>query len=159
MTGRWGARADGVLTTARLALEPLRVDHAAAMVEVLSDPGLYTYTGGSPPTLTQLRARYARQTTENPAWRNWIVIAGSDPVGYVQADVTGTAAVLAWVIGARWQRRGYATEAAGAVMTALAPRRFSAVIGKHNSGSQRVASRLGLHETEEIVDAETRWSN
>ena len=42
---------------ARLTLEPLRVDHAPAMVEVLADPALYEFTGGRPPTLDELTAR------------------------------------------------------------------------------------------------------
>jgi RimJ/RimL family protein N-acetyltransferase len=145
------------IETARLVLEPLRIDHAAGMVEVLADPELYAYTGGTPPTSAELEERYARQTTENPAWRNWIVHTDREPVGYVQADVTDGDAVLAWVIGTPWQGRGYATEAAAAVMKALSPRHFSALIGPENVPSQHVAARLGLRPTDEVVDGETRW--
>ena len=48
--------------TARLVLEPLRVDHAAEMVAVLASPALYAVTGGEPPSLAELTVRYARQT-------------------------------------------------------------------------------------------------
>jgi hypothetical protein len=36
--------------TARLALLPLRVEHAGEMAEVLSDPALHAFTGGAPDT-------------------------------------------------------------------------------------------------------------
>ena len=44
-----------------ITLEPLRVDHASEMVEVLGDPALYEFTGGESPTLDELTARYAHQ--------------------------------------------------------------------------------------------------
>jgi len=46
----------------RLLLEPLAVDHAAGMVDVLADPSLYEYTGGEAPSLDLLDGRYAAQT-------------------------------------------------------------------------------------------------
>jgi len=45
----------------RIQLSPLTVHHAPAMVSVLADPSLYLFTGGTPPTLEELTARYARQ--------------------------------------------------------------------------------------------------
>ncbi|MEV4382889.1 hypothetical protein [Streptosporangium sp. NPDC049644] len=36
--------------TARLTLEPPAVRHAAEMAEVLGDPALHTFIGGSPET-------------------------------------------------------------------------------------------------------------
>ena len=47
-------------------LTPLTVDHAVAMVDVLSDPSLYEFTGGTPPTLEELTDRYARQASGAP---------------------------------------------------------------------------------------------
>ena len=46
------------LRTARLSLEPLRVDHAEEMAPLLDDARLFDYTGGSPMTLEELRSRY-----------------------------------------------------------------------------------------------------
>ena len=83
------------LTSERLRLEPLTVDHAAAMVAVLADPSIYEFTGGSPPTLSELTARYARQAVGHSPdgseqWLNWVVAARlTTPVGYVQATVVG----------------------------------------------------------------------
>ena len=39
------------LTTARMVLEPLRVEHATELAAVLDDPRLHEFTGGEPPTL------------------------------------------------------------------------------------------------------------
>ena len=36
------------LTTERLALEPLRPDHAHELAPVLADPALHAFTGGEP---------------------------------------------------------------------------------------------------------------
>ncbi|MER5646883.1 GNAT family N-acetyltransferase [Streptosporangium sp. NPDC002524] len=66
------------ITTARLTLEPLAVRHAAEMAEVLGDPALHTFIGGSPETPEQLRDRYARLTATPPpdraeSWLNWVI--------------------------------------------------------------------------------------
>src|ERR1022692_1610019 len=66
------------IDTRRLILEPLQVAHAEEMVFVLGDAALYEYTGGAPPTLEELRARYARQVSgrspdRTQGWLNWIV--------------------------------------------------------------------------------------
>ena len=118
-----------VLRTPRLRLEPLRMDHAEEMTSVLGDPGLYVFTGGGPPTTTDLRDRYEAQvrgpsSDAGEAWRNWIVRLAEtgEAIGYVQATITPAEARadVAWVIGQRWQGRGYATEAAIGMVAALA---------------------------------------
>lgn len=47
------------IRSGRLSLTPLAVADADEMVGVLSGATLYTFTGGSPPSLAELRARYA----------------------------------------------------------------------------------------------------
>src|SRR6516165_9185909 len=117
-----GAReaATDQLSTARLRLTPLAVADADEMVGVLSGAALYTFTGGSPPGLDELRARYAglatgRSPDGDEEWRNWIIRREPDrtAVGYVQATVVdgGTRAEIAWVVGLSWQRQGFAAEA------------------------------------------------
>lgn len=44
----------------RVVLVPLTITDAAEMVTVLADDDLYAFTGSGPPTLPELRARYAR---------------------------------------------------------------------------------------------------
>lgn len=50
------------METRSLRLETLAVDHAVPMVDVLADGALYQYIGGQPPTVAELRLRYAAQT-------------------------------------------------------------------------------------------------
>jgi RimJ/RimL family protein N-acetyltransferase len=147
------------VTTARLTLEPLRVDHATEMVAVLADPRIYEFIGGAPPSEDELRAAYARRVA-HPGWCNWIVREDGVAVGVVQATVTEPVAELAWIIGPAHQGRGLATEAARAVQehlrgTGIAE--FWAHIHPDHAASASVARRLGLHPTDVIQDGEVRW--
>jgi RimJ/RimL family protein N-acetyltransferase len=162
------------LHTLRLTLEPLRIDHAEEMAPLLAERVLYTYTGGVPPTLEELRARYERQATgRSPdgaeAWLNWIVRRRDDgqAVGFVQAAIAAdppvpapVTAVLAWVLGVRFQGHGYAREAAEALAAWLARvgvQRLVAYIDAEHAASIAVARALGLGATEERVDGEVVW--
>jgi RimJ/RimL family protein N-acetyltransferase len=164
------------LRTARLVLEPLTADDAAALAEemapVLADPSLYRFTGGSPPGPDELRSRYAVQATGaspdgSQGWLNWIVRERSTGavLGFVQATVEERAgrpvAELAWVVGTGGQGRGVATEAAAAMLTRLRRHGVGTVtasIHPDNGASARVAGKLGLTATDAVVDGETRWS-
>ena len=86
--------APSTIVTDRLTLTPLVVDDANAMVDVLSDARMYEFTGGRPPDLAALRARYeqmavGRSPSGDELWFNWIVRLGSEhtPVGAMQATV------------------------------------------------------------------------
>ncbi|MDQ3342454.1 MAG: GNAT family N-acetyltransferase [Actinomycetota bacterium] len=83
-----------VIQTARLTLEPLRVEHADEMAPLLNDPALHSYIGGQPATLEQLRRRYTRQAVGRSVdgaqgWLNWIARhrATAAAVGTVQATL------------------------------------------------------------------------
>ncbi|MDF2441897.1 MAG: hypothetical protein JWR01_100, partial [Subtercola sp.] len=113
------------LESERLVLEPLRVGHAQAMVDVLADAALYRFTGGEPPSIQQLTARYERQLAGpspdgREQWLNWIVCRrDGTALGFVQATVSGElplTAEVAWVVATGQQGRGLATEAAGAML-------------------------------------------
>lgn len=142
---------------------------AAEMVDVLSGEALYAYTGGAPPSLDDLRARYAGQVAGrspdgSEEWRNWILRRqpGGEAVGYVQATITGGGrrAEIAWVVGLRWQGQGYATEAARALVGWLDSRGV-AVIAAHihpeHTASAAVAHRAGLRPSGVIEDGEQLW--
>ncbi len=160
------------IVTLRLALEPLRVEHAAEMASVLDDGGLHHYTGGQPATPDELRERYRRQSAgRSPdgtqGWLNWVVRhrATGTAVGTVQATVSSDTdppgAELAWVIATAHQRHGYAAEAAAGMAGWLdrqGIRRFTAHIHPDHHASGRVAERLGLAPTDTVVDGETRWA-
>ncbi len=159
------------LDTARFRLEPLTVEHAAEMVDVLAPEDLYLFTGGEPPSEENLRARYARQAAGSSpdgseGWVNWVV---RDPVsrraiGFVQAtlSVVGdtTVADLAWLIAPTAQGNGAAVESAAAVLAWLRAHRVSAMTASIRPGhdaSERVARRLGLMRTSRFVDGESVW--
>jgi len=156
------------IQTARLTLEPLRVNHAGEMRDVLGDPALYAYTGGKPPSLEDLRTRYAMQAVgRSPdgrhGWLNWIARDRETgaAVGTVQATLDRSAeAEIAWIIGVAHQRRGFATEAAGAMVRWLqgqGVQTITAHIHPDHLASMGVARRLGLTATDVIVGGETRW--
>jgi len=156
------------ITTARLRLDPLRVEDADEMAAVLASPSLYRHTGGEPPTVEALRERYASQVRgpghDDEAWRNWVVREGDDgPAAvFVQATVTAAGAVadVAWVIGEPWQGGGYASEAARAMIDWLAAqgvRTVTAHVHPENEASARVADRVGLKPTLAMEDGELVW--
>jgi RimJ/RimL family protein N-acetyltransferase len=158
------------LHTDRLVLEPLMVSAAREMVHVLAAPRLYDHTGGGPPDLQTLRERYARQaegwsSDRSQRWFNWIVRRREThlAVGYVQASLTVDTGIadVAWVIGEDFQRQGYATEAARAMLRWLGAHgdveRITAHISAENYPSQAVARHLGFLATSTVEHAEVVW--
>ncbi|WP_051804391.1 GNAT family N-acetyltransferase [Streptomyces griseus] len=169
MSGEAAGTADGVaaetIRTGRLELVPLEVAHAEEMAGVLGDPALHRFTGGAPEGPEELRARYARWEAGAPepgtSWCNWVVRerAGGRLVGTVQATVVGGTAEVAWVVGTAWQGRGYAREAAVALVGWLRPRVRGVVAHVHpgHAASAAVARAAGLAPTGEVLDGEVRW--
>jgi RimJ/RimL family protein N-acetyltransferase len=153
-------------STARLVMRPLQVEYADAMAEVLADPALYTFTGGEPPTVESLAERYKRQVAgpggEGESWLNWVIsVTQYDTlVGYVQATVIGDEAEIAWVLGTSWQGRGFAKEAAIALvgwLEAQGAQRITATIHPDHTASAGVAAAAGLSKTDQLVDGELLW--
>jgi len=158
------------IVTERLSLVPLRVEDAEEMARVLGDERLHEFIGGEPDTITGLRERYARLVAGSPdadeVWLNWIVRRRSDaqPVGTVQATVTvsegESTANIAWVIGVDWQKRGFASEAARALVGWLRQHCADHVVAHihpDHQTSAAVASRAGLRPTDEQADGERVW--
>ncbi|MCW8218806.1 GNAT family N-acetyltransferase [Streptomyces griseolus] len=157
--------------TGRLDAVPLDPAHADEMAAVLADHALYTYTGGGPEDARALRARYERQTAGSPdpaeRWWNWVlrVRAEGRLAGYVQATVREGRAEVAWVVGAGWQGRGYAKEAAAGLVRHLLGRppggegirTVVAHIHPGHTASAAVAAAAGLEATPEWEDGEVRW--
>ena len=157
------------VTTRRLTLVPLSAGHAGEMAAVLADPELYTFTGGSPPTRQELRARYERWIAGSPdpavSWCNWVIqLRGPGCLtGTVQATIsTGDepAAEVAWVVGTPWQGQGIATEAAQALIAWLGRQSIKTVIAHIHPGhhaSAAIAAAAGLAPTGQLQDGEIRW--
>jgi len=156
------------LSTARLELTPLQREHAEELFSVLSDSSLYEYTHDGPPlSPSELRNRYARlESRRSPdgseAWLNWVLIDRSTgmSIGYVQATVSSDRADVAWVVGTHWQRRGFATEAAQAMIVWLRSagvRVVRAMINPMHAASQQVAINVGLSRTDRMIEGEDVW--
>jgi RimJ/RimL family protein N-acetyltransferase len=149
------------LVTLRLVLTPLELADAPDMANVLSDPALYAYTGGLPPSLENLRSRYRLQLDgpwpHGQTWLNWVVRqTPGEPIGYIQATVTGQAADLAWVITTDHQRHGYAVEATREVAEWLCRRgirRLTAHVAPSHTGSERVAAGVGMRPSGDFDEA------
>jgi RimJ/RimL family protein N-acetyltransferase len=165
-----GAIAAEPIIARQLTLVPLRAEHATEMAVVLADPGLYTFTGGSPPTRRELRARYERWIAGSPdptvSWCNWVIQLHSPSclVGTVQATIsTGgdqPVAEVAWIVGLPWQGRGIATEAARALIAWLQRRSIHTVIAHihpRHQASAAVAAAAGLTPTDHRQDGEITW--
>jgi RimJ/RimL family protein N-acetyltransferase len=157
------------LATARLDLIPLRPEDADEMVGVLADPRLYRFTGGVPPSRDELLARYERQSAGHSAdgteeWHNWIVRwrPAGEAIGFVQATIVDPRgpADIAWLIGVPWQGRGFASEAARALVAWLERSGVSLItahIHPDHRASAAVAARAGLEPTDRIDDGERVW--
>ncbi|MEV0637065.1 GNAT family N-acetyltransferase [Streptomyces sp. NPDC050619] len=155
-------------STPRLDLLPLRVQHAEEMAAVLSDPALHTFIGGTPDSPAALRARYERLVAGSPdpavVWCNWVLRLRAEAclVGTMQATVTPGqhSAEIAWVVGTPWQGRGFASEAARALVGRLGQgsvRTVLAHIHPEHLASAAVAAAAGLAPTGEEQDGERRW--
>jgi RimJ/RimL family protein N-acetyltransferase len=159
------------IVTARLELVPLRVADADEMVDVLAEPALYRFIGGRPPSHGELVDRYraqviGRSPDGRETWLNWIVRErpGGGATGFVQATITGDdearIAEIAWLIGVRWQGRGYGIEAAGGLVRWLDEAGVGEIVAHvqpDHAASAAVAERIGLVPTDVIVDGERRW--
>jgi RimJ/RimL family protein N-acetyltransferase len=155
-----------LISTERLDLLPLRVEHAAEMAEVLADPALHTFIGGTPHSPQALLARYERLVAGSPdpaeQWLNWVISLRSEGrlVGTVQATITGRTAEIAWVVGTPWQGRGIASEAARGLVDWLTTQPVDIVVAHVHPGhhaSAAVAASAGLTATDVRHDGEVRW--
>ena len=161
------------LSSERLELELLRVEHAEEMAPLLDDVALHSFIGGQPATRDELRRRYTRQVVGrspdgSQRWLNWVLRRrdNGQAVGTTQATVSEQqdrlTADVGWVIGTSQQGQGYAHEAAQAMVGWLRLHGVEVVIAHvhpRHQASMAVARAVGLVPTDAIVDGEVRWQN
>lgn len=121
--------AERPLETRRLLVEPLMEAHAVAVFPSIGDERLYRFIPQEPPqTVEALGARYARLSARRSpdgreAWLNWAMRLRDGPpayVGLLEATVaTDRTAHVAYTVFVPHQRRGYAAEGVGRVLTHL----------------------------------------
>ena len=160
---------DNSLTGERVVLVELCAADAAELAPLLDDPALHEFIGGEPLAEPELEARFERlaagappdPAAEGEEWFNWVIRRTEDgaAVGTAQATVREGTTKLAWVVATAHQGRGYATQAARALVAwarshGLEP---AANIAPGHAVSERVAVRAGLAPTEESVDGERVW--
>jgi RimJ/RimL family protein N-acetyltransferase len=155
------------------ANERFRPVDVGEMVDALAPLELYRFTGGEPPSLGGLRARFCRQSRGHSddgqsGWLNWIIrsIDSNNAIGFIQATLIGERAApvtdVAWLVTPTRQGRGAATESAAAVVSWLPPfgvHIIRAFIHPDNVASERVAGRLGLVRTSTVADGEALWES
>lgn len=145
--------------SSRLAYEPLRADHAAALFGPLSDARAWHHIG--PPDSTsveQLAAEFARRAagpsseTGAERWVNYAVrvIDGSVYCGRLEATVHGTWAEIAYLFGPAFWGHGLASEAVGWLRDQLRQRfgvtELWAAVRPDNERSLRLLRRMGFVE-------------
>ncbi|HMZ00464.1 MAG TPA: GNAT family N-acetyltransferase, partial [Burkholderiaceae bacterium] len=136
-------------------LEPLSVDHAAAMFPVLSDPAIYEFENAPPASEAALAARYARQVVGHSPdgrerWLNWVVRRPTGELaGYVQATIhPDGSAYLGYELASRHWRQGLGSAAVATLIDELVAHqgvtRCVAVLKARNARSFGLLHTLGF---------------
>jgi [ribosomal protein S5]-alanine N-acetyltransferase len=155
------------LETPRLFLEPILPAHAARLNEQLQDERLYRFIPQDPPaTLQALEDRYdflstRRSPDGREAWLNWAVRERSsgDYAGTLEATVhDNRTATVAYMVFVPRQRRGFAAEACGRLLTHLFQNyrvgMVAAKIDTRNVASTALVESLGFERVAFHKDAD-----
>lgn len=147
------------IETARLLLEPLRVEHANLCFHKLTEPDLYTYVPQDPPNeVADLAKRYQfilSQPPEGELWLNWFGKSNLDGtyICFVQATVrrAENLAMLAYQTFFPYRRQGFAKEACKAVIDHLRSSHgvshFKVEMDMLNIASRSLVEALHFHQT------------
>lgn len=154
-------------STARLAIVPLAVEHAAVLFGPMSDRRLYAYIPDDPPASIDALATTFRRLCSGghpdrgELWRNWMMVerATGAPVGTLQATIyaDGRAEIGYIVLCDHW-RRGLGGEGVGWLAAGLLAdpvvARIEAHVDTGNLPSIRLLERLGFARRELVRDAD-----
>ena len=146
--------------TARLAIEPLRVADAPALLALLADPQLYVYAPDtSRASVAALAERFTAlvqgpQDGSGEVWLNWVLrrLDNGLPIGTLQATVgPGVHAWIGYSLTSPAWGQGYASEACAWLIGEL-PRRHGvreimASVDVRNGKSIALLERLGFLRT------------
>lgn len=143
------------LTTARLSVEMMRPQHAAALAEYRSHPEVARYQDWETPFTIEMAERLIAGQVQldgpaNDDWVQLVVLADGRPIGDVAVGIhdNGQQATIGYTVTPTEQGRGYATEAVGAVIDSLFDEahlhRVVAGIDPQNIASRRLLDKLGF---------------
>jgi [ribosomal protein S5]-alanine N-acetyltransferase len=143
--------------TARLAIEPLRAEHAPLLFPMLADPRLYTYAPDTPrASVEALIERFealerGAPEADNEVWLNWWLrrLDTGDPIGTLQATVIpGSHAWIGYSLAPSAWGQGFASEAAAWLVADLPARHplseILASVDVRNAKSIALLERLGF---------------
>lgn len=158
-----------LLQTSRLALEPLRSEHAAMLLATLSDPRVYQFIPQEPPTdfdsgLERLRERYVKLETRSSedgteAWLNWAIKYESAYLGRVEASVQleSRTSSIAYLLSPDYWGQGFALETVKALLNHLEQQgviEVRAWVDSRNVASMKLLERLGFVQGEFLPAAD-----
>jgi [ribosomal protein S5]-alanine N-acetyltransferase len=139
-----------------LVLEPQVAAHAPVLFAILHQPGVYDFLDEEPPlSLEEWTERVAglerrRSPDGSEHWLNWAIVHRGEVVGFVQATVSGDAAMIAYLLGSVHWGGGLASSATALMLdelkTGYGVRIASATVHARNDRSIRLLQRLGFEE-------------
>lgn len=143
------------LAATRCVLEPLGVEHASVMFDVLSDPAIYEFENDPPVSVEALRKRYLRLQSRGSddgreVWLNWVLrMPAGHLAGYVQATVLPDgSSYIAYELNSRYWRCGIGSNAVSAMLIELrqhyAVSLAIAVLKARNFRSEGLLLKLGF---------------
>ncbi|WP_249999001.1 GNAT family N-acetyltransferase [Actinoplanes sp. M2I2] len=143
------------LSTRRLKLNAFTADDAVELHALFADPETHTI-GSGPFTAFEQTERWiaARVTAQHDHGLCWYALRCSETgllvgnCGMLKGRTSFEEPEIGYLIRASHRSRGYATEAATAVLEqcqAAGIRRVWASIRPHNTASRHIATRLGMH--------------
>ena len=143
------------LTTPRLSIEMMRIQHAASLAEYRSDPDVARYQDWDVPFSIEMAERLVdgQSQFDGPVSDDWVqlaVLREARSIGDVAVGIhdNGQQATIGYSITPAEQGKGFATEAVGAVIGALFNEahlhRVVAGIDPRNVASRKVLDKLGF---------------
>ncbi len=140
-----------VLATARLRLRAFWPEDAEALYEYLSDPAIYRFEPGEPLDRSQAAQRAQVLATAPDFWAVEL-LAENKVIGQLYFSPVGPPELATWELGyilnPRYQRQGYASEAAAALLrygfSALGIHRVTAYCSPENVASWKLLEKVGF---------------
>jgi RimJ/RimL family protein N-acetyltransferase len=152
-----------VIRTERLLLRKPTTADVENPPPFLTDPRVMDFLGGvgDPATVHVVVQRWVDDWETYPAGKFVVETAAGerigrvgvnfyDPAGWTRSSAPGARPELTWAIAYEHWGRGYATEAALAVLEWFAPANLISLIAPGNARSQRVAEKLGCRPGETV---------